>query len=50
MRQLSKGINNDGRMKVIEEIQAYISKQTKVVERKVDASKSVLSHINSDLE
>ena len=43
MRKLSKGINNDGIMKVIEEIQAYISKQTKVVARKADASKSFLS-------
>ena len=43
MRQLSKEINNDGRMKVIEEIQAGLSKQTKVVARKYDASKSVLS-------
>ena len=50
MRQLLKGINNYGRMKVIEEIKAGLLKQTKFVARKADASKSVLSHINSDLE
>ena len=49
MRQLSKGINNDGRMKVAKNIQDDISKQRKVVARKVDASKIVLIQINSDL-